>query len=412
MNIFGFDISRKARTVTIDQLIANLELLAETVSGVKVDGESCMESPTVHAIVTAVSRHLAVMPVHVLRQRVQGDRVVKERMRDHPAARLMAQPNEWQTRVNYWMDAASWLVRYGNHYAFKARGATGPVRRLESWPAGRVDVEQRDNFSLTYKVHTEAGVVEYSASDVHHVRGPARNGYKGNSPVIDARESIALEIAAERFGGTFFGNGAMPALVFGVEGTHVFRSDEARREFVRKFQEQYGRRNRFGAMLLPKGIKVQESIKPDNENAQFLQTRQYQRTVIAGAFGVPPHLVGDLQRGTFNNVEQQSIEFIQGVMLPYVRMFEAAMERDLLTETDRRSGIVIRFNVDGALRGDFKTRQEGLKIMREAGVINPNDWREMENMNPIPEEQGGEEFWRQGPSGQAASPPNDPSTQE
>ena len=126
--------------------------------------------------------------------------------------------------------------------------------------------------------------------------------------------------------------------------------------------------------------------------------------MIAGAFGVPPHLVGDLSRGTYNNVEQQSLDFTLNVVLPYVRIFEAAMERDLLTDDDRRAGIVIRFNLEAALRGDFKTRQEGLKIQREAGVINANEWREHEGMNPISEKDGGEGYWQQGPSGQSANP--------
>jgi HK97 family phage portal protein len=148
-----------------------------------------------------------------------------------------------------------------------------------------------------------------------------------------------------------------------------------------------------------------DKVDIDNDKAQFLATRQYQRTVIAGAFGVPPHMVGDLSKGTFNNVEQQSLDFTINVVLPYVRIFEASMERALLTDEDRRGGVIIRFDLEGALRGDFKTRQEGLKIQREAGVINPNDWRQAENMNPISAEDGGETYWLKGPSGQGADAP-------
>jgi HK97 family phage portal protein len=124
---------------------------------------------------------------------------------------------------------------------------------------------------------------------------------------------------------------------------------------------------------------------------------------------VPPHLVGDLERTAINNFEQQSLDFVMSVVLPYVRIFEAAMERDLLTDADRAGGVIIRFNVDAALRGDFKTRQEGLKIQREAGVINPNEWREREGLNP---RKGGEEYWEQGPSGQGATPAKVPAGAE
>jgi HK97 family phage portal protein len=158
------------------------------------------------------------------------------------------------------------------------------------------------------------------------------------------------------------------------------------------------------ALLLPKGIEVGRDIPVDADKAQFLQTRQYQRTVIAGAFGVPPHLVGDLTKMTFGNVEQQSLDFVQNVILPYVQIFESAMERDLLTDEDRRDGVCIRFNLDAALRGDFKTRQEGLNIQRQAGVINADEWRDHEGMNPIggPE---GETYWTRGPSGQGMDQP-------
>jgi HK97 family phage portal protein len=218
---------------------------------------------------------------------------------------------------------------------------------------------------------------------------------------MDARESIALEIAAERFGGSFFGNGAAPFLVFNyIAGSQGHKTEEERQAFINDFQNAYRGKGRFRGILLPKGIEMRDPILLDNDKAQFLETRKHQRTVVAGAFGVPPHLVGDLERTAINNFEQQSLDFDQKVVLSYVRIFEAAMERDLLTADDRAGGVIIRFNMDAALRADFKTRQEGLKIQREAGVINPNEWREIEGKNP---REGGDDYWEQGPSGQGAA---------
>ena len=119
--------------------------------------------------------------------------------------------------------------------------------------------------------------------------------------------------------------------------------------------------------------------------------------MIAGAFGVPPHLTGDLTESHYNNLEQQSQDFVLNVVMPVAQAFEAAMERDLLTDIDRREGIAIRFNLDAILRADFKSRQEGLRMQREMGVINANEWREKEGMNP---REGGDEYYEQGPSGQ------------
>jgi hypothetical protein len=130
----------------------------------------------------------------------------------------------------------------------------------------------------------------------------------------------------------------------------------------------------------------------ENDKAQMIETRRYQRTVIAGAFGVPPTYVGDLERATFNNVEQQTIGFTSDVIYPVVQRFEAALERDLLTEEDWRGGVVIRFNLDSILRADFKSRQEGLQIQRTNGVLSADEWREIEGKNPLPAGKGGDEY--------------------
>lgn len=408
MRILGLDISWSRKSsdgIDINTLIRRLDAIHETISGISVTPENCTQSPTVHAIVTAVTRSIGSLPVHVYTKSMDSSgRVTKELMPNHPVAKLLSKPNDWQTQTSYWMDATSALVRYGNYYAFKGRGVTGPIRRLEPLHPGSVSVEQDDDLNVTYKVHrSQTGAQQvYTAPQIHHVRGPGRDFLKGDSPVNDVKEAIALEIAAEKFGASFFGNGAMPFMVFKfAQGVKGFKTEEERNQFVEDFHAAYGDRRRFRAMLAPAGIEPGTPINVENDKAQFIETRKYQRTVIAGAFGIPPHLVGDLERATFNNVEQQSLDFVQTVVLPYARMFETAMERDLLTDQDRAAGIVIRFNLDAALRGDFKTRQEGMKIMREAGALSPNEWREREGMNP---RDGGDTYYEQGPSGQQSAP--------
>lgn len=392
-----------AESISIDTLIKRLDAVYETYSGVTVTPENCEQSPTVKAIITAVTRRFAVMPVHVFKRSTSNNRTKKELQTSHPVERLLQVPNGWQDPASYWQDAASRLIRYGNFYANKARGATGPIRRLEPIPPGSIDPVQDDDLSVYYRVSTKGGQRDYPISQIHHARLVARDGLKGDSPVVDVRETIALEIAAEKFGASHFGNGAMPGIVFEyMEGSQGFKTDEERKDFLDEFQERYTKRGRFRAILPPKGIKMGPPIPVENDKAQFIQTRQYQRTVIAGAFGIPPHLVGDLSKGTFNNVEQQSISFSTNVILPLVRVFEAAMEADLLTDEDRRNGIIIRFNVDGDIRGDFMSRQQGLAIQRQNGVINANEWRERENMNPRADE-GGEDYYETGPSGQMPS---------
>lgn len=406
MRLFGREIGWGTKsTLSLDQLIQRLEAVYQTASGSTITPESALQSPTVQAVIRAIGGHIATLPVHVLLKGTSRNRASKEPLPNHPVQRLLLNPNEHQDRVSYWLDATSWLLRYGNHYGFKARGATGPIRRLESLPPGSVTPSQADDLSVTYRVGTSRGEQRvYTAAQMHHARLASSDGVVGDSPVMNARESIGLEIAIEKFGATFFGNGAMPAVVFSyMAGSQGHKNEEDRKQFIEDFQAAFTGRGRFRAMLLPKGVEMAgEPIALDNDKAQFLQTRKYQRTVIAGAFGVPPQFVGDLERATFNNAEQQSLDFVGNVILPLVRIFEASMERDLLTDDDRAGGVIIRFNIDAALRGDFLTRQQGLKIQREAGVVSPNDWREHEGMNPIKPGDGGDDYWRQGPSGQQA----------
>lgn len=399
---FEIGLARKDTGISIDTVIRRLEAAYATGSGVSVTPDNCEQSPTVKAIMTAITRRFAVMPVHVYQKTTSKGRSSKEPLPNHSVERLLNKPNDWQARTSYWMDASSSLARYGNFYAFKARGNTGPIRRLlPLLPAGNVEPKQNDDWSIVYKAYMHGGrYEEFEPIQIHHARLAARDGVKGDSPVMDVREAIALEIAAERFGGTVFGNGAMPGLVFKyAEGFQGHKEEGERAQFVQDVDAVYSKKGRFKSMLLPKGIDLGNPIPLENDKAQFLELRQYQRTVIAGAWGCPPHLVGDLSKGTFNNVEQQDINFTTNVILPLTNVFEAAMEKDLLTDEDRAGGVIIRFNPDAILRGDFKSRQEGLAIQRQNGVINANEWRERDGMNPRDDE-GGEDYYAQGPSGQ------------
>jgi HK97 family phage portal protein len=402
VKIFGFDFSRKGADLSIDQVIKRLEAAYATSSGVVVTAENCEESPTVQAIVNAISMRIATLPVHVYQKKTSNNRESKELLPSHPVARLLQKPNDWQTPVNYWMDATSCLVRHGRYCSVKARGVTGPIRALLPVHPSNWQLDQGEDLRVTARVTSNYGNQrDYALSELHLVRGRARDFLNGDSPVMLAREAIALEIAAQRFGAAFFGNGAMPGLIFSyMQGVKGHTSKEQRDDFLQSFNSVYGKTGSFKALFLPAGIDKPEQLNVENDKAQFLETRKLQRSVIAGAFGVPPHLTGDLERATFSNIEQMSSEFVEKVVLPYVRMFESAMERDLLTDEDRRSGVVVRFNLDAALRADFKGRQEGLKIQREMGVISADDWRENENMNPLPPGKGGDVYWQQGPSGQ------------
>lgn len=395
MKFLGLEISRnkpEEKSAAWEALLRSL-IAAQGGSANLATPENCMKSPTVHAIVTAISRRISVSPVHVYQKKTAGGKDSKERLPSHPVAKLLQRPNGWQTKTDYWLDAVSAFLRYGRYFAYKSRGSTGPIRDLIPLLPSSVVVEQNEKtYAVTYKVN---GTQEVPQGKMHYVRGPARDFLNGDSPVKDVGLAIALEIAAEEYGATFFANGAMPLIMFQyMQGVAQSKDGQAEKNFVEQFQSMFGGNKRHKAMVVPRGMEVKDPIKVENDKAQMLETRKYQRTVIAGAFGVPPHLVGDLERATFNNVEQQDADFTSNVIQPVVQAFESAMERDLLTDEDRSGGIIIRFNLDSILRADFKSRQEGSRIQRDAGVISANEWREREGLNPISNKKGGDDYMR------------------
>lgn len=367
--------------------------------------DNCMRSPTVHAIVTAISRRLASTPVHVYQSSTSKGREVKEKLPNHPIAQLLRQPNEWQSRYDYWQDAASTYVRHGRYIAKIGRGTTGPIRRLYPVNPSGIEIKQ-DSASL--KVTFRHANEEWPFEKVHFVRGPSRDFVSGDSPVSDVSTTIALEIAAEEFGSSFFSNGAVPLLVLRhMQGVKGFKTQEDEKKFVDDFQSAFSGNKRHRALLLPAGIETGDPVRIDNDKAQFLQTRQLQRTIIAGAFGVSPYHVGDLTSGKYNNVEQQSEDFTLNVIMPIAQSFESAMERDFLTPADRNAGLKIRFNLDAELRAAFIDRQTGLQIQLQNGVITPNDWREIEGRTPRTDA-GGDQF-QQSVQTQNGDKPNEPS---
>lgn len=408
MKLWPFGNRVEQKSLDINDVIKRFEALFKTSSGISVNGENCMKSPTVHAVVTAVSNRLGVSPLQIMRKSVRDGREYKEPIPDHPLALLFARPNAYQNRTTYWMDTTSELMRYGNSTQLMQRTTRSRVISLNPVAVPHVSADLTDRGELIYQVNEPGGTQQtVGAERVFHIRNKGRKFYWGDSPVHDVRNAIALEIAAEEFGGTFFANGAMPLMIFKMmEGFAGWETEEQEQAFIHSLKQKLSGRKRFSGFLLPKGLDVDaESGSIDNEKTQLVESRKYQRTVIAGAFGVPPHLVGDLERATFNNVEQQDSDFTINVVLPVARMIESAIEAQLLTRQERLGGVIVRFNLDAIQRADFKSRQEGLQIQRLNGIISADEWREAEGRNPLPDDQGGEEHWRPSNMSLASQPP-------
>ena len=398
MKLFSRWRKPEVKTQQFEQVLMQIIAARAGIVGSLVTPDTALAAPTVQAIDTAISRRLSVTPVHVYQCGQKDGHETKKKLPDHPVAQLLRKPNEWQTASDFWMDAASVWTRHGNFYAYKSQTGSGRTVALIPLPPGDVEPKLEDNKNFYYKVDEGGQKVEYAQDKILHARQRGKNFYKGDSPVKEIQTAIMMEILAEKFGESFFRNGAVPMQIFKyMEGFRPFADAESETKFVDDFKDAFSGSKRFNAMLLPHGIETTDGGSVENDKAQFIESRKYQRTVIAGAFGVPPHLVGDLSAASFNNVEQQDKDFTANCIMPVARSFESALERDLLTDEDRNAGIIIRFNLNSILRADFKSRQEGLQMQRLMGVINSNEWREIEGMNP---REGGDEYYEQGPSGQ------------
>lgn len=358
-------------------------------SGENVTPDNALKCSTVHAIVRALTNAVGSYPLMVFKETQRGDgKVTVEPKPKHAIMRLLKNPNRIQTQTVFFRRLMTHLALWGNHVSIKGQGQTGPISFLRPVHPDSVTIEGDDELNPKYRITFKDGERTFPANRILHVTGGISvDGVWAKSPVKEAAEAIGLCLAAERMLSELYGNNAIPSyLLTGGQ----FSSKEQYDNWVNAFRQVYGAgAQRGGVAMLPEGMDAKEvTFKPID--AQLLEARKFQRTEIASVWGVPPHKLADLERATFSNIEHQSLEFMQDVALPYVRLIEQAMERDLLTEADRKSGIVIRFDLDAAERADFKTRVEGYAKLHSVGAMSPNEIRAREGMNPREDEAGDE----------------------
>ena len=223
-----------------------------------------------------------------------------------------------------------------------------------------------------------------SPYEVLHIPGLGFDGLVGYSPIAMAKNAIGMAIACEEYGARFFANGAAPGGV--LEHPGVLKNPEKIRE---SWQNAYGgSTNSHKIAVLEEGMKYTPiGISP--EQAQFLETRKFQINEIARIFRVPPHMLADLEKSSFSNIEQQSLEFVKYTLDPWVIRWEQSIYRSLFSESEKRMYFV-KFNLEGLLRGDYASRMSGYATARQNGWMSANDIRELENMDLIPAEDGGD----------------------
>ena len=278
-------------------------------------------------------------------------------------------------------------VFWGNSYSQIVRSGKTNILSLYPLLPDRMEVDRDSKGNLTYTyTTTEGNQISLKPSDVLHIPGLGFDGVVGYSPIALEKNAIGLGIAAEEYGSTFFKNGARPSGIL----THPNSVKDPKR-LRESWNAAYGgSTNGNKVAILEEGMTFAPISIPNN-GAQFLETRKFQVEEICRIYRVPPHLIGDLSRSTFSNIEHQSIDFATHTIRPWLVRIEQAMNRALFSESEK-GRFYVQFNIDGLMRGVYKSRMEGYAIARQNGWMSANDIRALENMNPIPDEEGGNTY--------------------
>ncbi len=362
--------------------------LGGTTSGKVVTERSAMQMTAVYSCVRILAEAIAGLPLHVYRYRADGG---KEKAIDHPLYQLLHdEPNPEMSSFVFRETLMTHLLLWGNAYAQIIRNGRGEVIAVYPLMPNKmtVDRDERGHLYQYQRSTDEAGgrneTVILRPPDVLHIPGLGFDGLVGYSPIAMAKNAIGLAIATEEYGSKFFANGAAPSGVLEHPGT-IKDPQRVRESWMSQFG---GSQNSGKIAVLEEGLKYTPiSISP--EQAQFLETRKFQINEIARIFRVPPHMLADLEKSSFSNIEQQSLEFVKYTLDPWVIRWEQSIQRTLLSPGEKKEYFV-KFNVEGLLRGDYQSRMSGYATARQNGWMSANDIRELENLDRIPAEEGGD----------------------
>jgi len=367
-------------------------LFGSTTSGKSVTESTAMQMTAVYSCVRILAEAVAGLPLHLYRYNASGG---KEKATDHPLYFLLHdEPNPEMTSFSFRETLMSHLLLWGNAYAQIIRNGRGEVIALHPLMPNRMTVDRDANSRLYYlysrtsedapTVNSRLSQVVLNPSDVLHIPGLGFDGLVGYSPIAMAKNAIGMAIACEEYGAKFFANGAAPGGV--LEHPGVVKDPAKVRESWNSVYQ--GSTNSHRVAVLEEGMKYQ-AIGISPEQAQFLETRKFQINEIARIFRIPPHMIGDLEKSSFSNIEQQSLEFVKYTLDPWVVRWEQTMQRLLFTSEEKKQ-YFIKFNVDGLLRGDYQSRMNGYATGRQNGWLSANDIRELENLDRISPKLGGD----------------------
>lgn len=336
-----------------------------------------MQASAVYSCVNVISETVASLPLHLYKRLSRG----KELAVNHPLYSLLHDfPNPEMTSFTWRQAATVHLLLWGNHYSYIDWGPDGFPKAI--WPL-RPDrcSPERDlkTKQIIYRATTDDGQeVVFQSSEILHIVGMSYDGLKGLSPIAQMREPVGMALATEEYGARFFGNGTH---IGGILETDQALSDKAYERIKNDIDKGKGLPFAHKMRILEEGLKYKQTSIPP-EDAQFLETRKFQKEDIAGIFRVPPHMIGSLDKATFSNIEHQGLEFVIHTARPWLVRWEQTINWKLLTPKERKK-YFSEYLVEGLLRGDIKSRYEAYSVGIQNGFLSRNDVREKENLNAV-----------------------------
>jgi HK97 family phage portal protein len=351
-----------------------------------VSPSGALQSSAVFSCVKVLAESIGQLPIRMYRR--NGDS--RDLVTDHPVSDLIGlSPNPIMTRVTWFEQQMTQLATWGNCYAQRIFDRRTD-RTIALYPLASSDVKPRvtpgkdaEGFPCLVKTYHVRGDV-LADEDVLHIPLMSLNGFEGLSPIAMNRMGVSMNLSQQKFAATFYQNGTK---LSGALETANKLSKEAAARLRENWTSVYqGAANSGKVAILEEGLKFNPLSMP-LEDAQFIETMKFSREQIAGIFRVPPHMIASLDRATFSNIEQQSLEFAVYTLGPYLVKWEQSLARTLLTATEQRS-LYFKFNLDALLRGDIKSRYEAYAIARQWGWLSADDILETEDRNALPDKQG------------------------
>lgn len=341
--------------------------------------QRAVQTPAVYACTRILAESIAQLPLHLYQSTADGPKKADNLDEFYI---LHDEPNSYQTSYTWREQGEFQAALWGNAYSEIQRD-TKTGRPMAFYPIPAWEVEPRLDTSRgtePRKLYRINGM-DYADTDIFHVMAPGWNGLAGISPIALMRASVTMSLNSDEFGANFFKNGTRLSGVLEHPGN---LSAEAAGRLRSSWQDTYaGKANAGKVAVLEEGMKFNALTMP-LADAQFIEQRKFQVTDIARIFRIPPHMVGDLERATFSNIEQQSIQFVQHTMMPWLARWEQELTRKLFAYSPtRKARYYAKFNLASLLRGDLKSRFDAYAVGRQWGWLSANDCREMEDLPPV-----------------------------